>query len=321
MEQQAFILRIAPGDVNRVQEALDSNQLFIGWPEAEGLLDENLSWTEFRDIVKNAYYRDQENLRSAGAAAGNLWRFIRDMKIGDLVVVPHHSHFYVAEIAGPATYRTDKIAEETAYRRSVVWLNGKSPVPRTLAKSAFISRMKAQGTCTVASDLLEDIKECLELSASGENPSFNSDLQKRLIKETLSELRNGRMESFAFERLIQTVLLDLGAKESKIVPRSLDKGADILATFYVAGAFQQVVAVQAKHWQPEPPVGASVVRQLISGIEAEGANMGMVVTSGAINEGAREEAKRYYEDKGIKIELLDGEDFAKLIVENGIQQV
>src|SRR5439155_11221457 len=98
-----------------------------------------------------------------------------------------------------------------------------------------------------------------------------------------AELRSGRIENFGFERLIQTVLRGLGASEVRIVPRSEDKGADLVAVFRVAGAFQQRVAVQAKHWQPEPPVGRDVVEQLIRGIEAEAANLGMVITSGSIS--------------------------------------
>ncbi|MEK7768321.1 MAG: restriction endonuclease, partial [Pseudomonadota bacterium] len=94
--------------------------------------------------------------------------------------------------------------------------------------------------------------------------------------------------------------------------------ADVLATFRVAGAFRQVVAVQAKHWQPNPPVGKEVVEQLIKGIEAESANLGMVITSGSISDEAVQAAENYFEEKGIKIELVDGEQFAKLIVEHGI---
>jgi restriction endonuclease Mrr len=86
----------------------------------------------------------------------------------------------------------------------------------------------------------------------------------------------------------------------------------------VAGAFQQIVAVQAKHWQPEPPVGRDVVEQLIRGIEAESAHLGMVITSGSISEDASQAAEQYFVDKGIRIELVDGFQFAKLIVEHGI---
>ena len=77
--------------------------------------------------------------------------------------------------------------------------------------------------------------------------------------------------------------------------------------------------MQAKHWQAEPPVGSAVVEQLIRGIEAESADLGMVITSGTIGDDAYAAAESYGEDKGIKIELVDGEQFAKLIVEHGIR--
>src|SRR5258706_7374172 len=86
------------------------------------------------------------------------------------------------------------------------------------------------------------------------NPLHFTTICRRLVHEVLSEIRGGRIESFGFERLVQTVLLGLGAEECRIVPRRQDKGADQVASFRVAGAFQQLVAVQAKHWQPEPPV-------------------------------------------------------------------
>ncbi len=318
MEQQAFVLRISPSGIDRLPEALTSNQIIIGWAEAKRLLNENLSWEEFRSIISGTYYADESNLRRAGTAGGHMWRFIREMNIGDLVIVPYGSEFYVAEVSGPATYDESKVEEDTAYRRKVNWLNDKKSIPRVFAKSALISRMKSQGTCAYASDLLSQIKECIEIAKTGSKPTFQGDLQSRLVRETLDEIRSGRMDSFGFENLIHDVLVGLGADEARVIPRSQDKGADIVATFKVAGAFRQVLAVQAKHWQPEPPVGKDVVEQLIRGIEAESANLGMIVTSGTLSEEAGSFAEQFFEDKGIRIELVDGEQFAKLIVEHGI---
>jgi len=319
MEQQAFVLRISPSGIDRINEALSSNQIIIGWAKAKGLLDQKLSWEEFRKIIDDKYYANEENLRRAGSASGHMWRFIREMKKGDMVVVPYGAEFYVAEVSGPALYDESKVGEDTAYRRNVIWLNEKQSIPRSLAKSALISRMKTQGTCAYATDLLAQIKECLNLSQSGAAPTFQSDLQSRLIQETLDEIRSGRMDSFGFENLICDVLIGLGADEARVIPRSQDKGADIIATFKVAGAFRQILAIQAKHWQPDPPVGKDVVEQLIKGIEAESANLGMIVTSGSISNDTISMAEQYFDDKGIKIELVDGEQFAKLIVEHGIK--
>jgi hypothetical protein len=98
-------------------------ELIIGWAAAEGLLDPRLEWEQFRDIIRIRYYSDEPNFRRAGAAGGNMWRFIREMKTKDLVVVPHWSDFYVAEVTGPATYDSTKVEEDTAYRRTCRWLN------------------------------------------------------------------------------------------------------------------------------------------------------------------------------------------------------
>ena len=291
--KKGFVLRIAPSGRPRVEEALQSNTLIIGWAGAEGLLNDALTWDEFREIIRSAYYAEEENLRKAGAAAGNMWRFIREMNVGDIVVVPYGPEFYVGKVSGPAFYDGTNIEEDTAYRRRVDWLNNKQGIPRSTAKSALLSRMKAYNACVAATDLVDQIEECLGIAERGEEPSFEKDLQDRLVKEALYELRNGRMENFGFERLIESVLCGLGAVETTIVPRRKDKGVDIYATFLLAGVFRQVVCIQAKHFQPEPPVGKDTVRQLVGGIEGgqEAVTLGMVITAGTFSEDAAIEAE------------------------------
>lgn len=158
---------------------------------------------------------------------------------GGMLPAPHRPHCRII--------LESNVGEDSAYRRPVKWLNGKRPIPRAFAKSALLSRMKVQGTCADARDLLEEIEDCLERAKGGTESSFKTDLQNRLVKGTLHELRHGRMEKFGFERLIETVMLGLGARHTKIVPRSEDRGIDIYATFLVAGAFRQLVGIQAKH--------------------------------------------------------------------------
>ena len=86
------------------------------------------------------------------------------MNIGDIVVVPDGPMFYVAEVSGPPTYDELQIENDSAYRREVTWLNEKKAIPRALAKSALVSRMKTQGTSAYASDLLSQIMECIKIA-------------------------------------------------------------------------------------------------------------------------------------------------------------
>jgi len=314
---QAFVLRVAPSEIDRVPEALDNDQIIIGWANAEGLLDESLTWSAFRKKIRTTYYPNDKILHRAGAAAGHMWRFIREMEAGDLVVVPYGSVFYIAEVSGDAVYLHEKQSEDSAYRRPVKWLNDKQPIPRRYAQSALISRMKIQGTSASATDIIDEIRECLNVAASGATPSFHTDLQSTLVTQAVNELRQGRLDSFGFEHLIKNLLRSLGAKEARVIPRSQDKGADVVATFLVAETFPLVVAVQAKHWQPNPPVDSPVIEQLVSGMEAEGADLGMVITTGAFSDDAVSSAKEFLESAGRKIELVDGEQFAKMLVEHG----
>ena len=316
--KNAFVLKISPGGRDLVPEALQTGEIIIGWAWAEGLLGPALDWPSFREIVRKVYYADDPTLHSAGNAAGHLWRFIREMTPGDLVVVPHWSEFYVAEVTGAATYDASKQEADSAYRRPVKWLNQGKSIPRSHARLALNSRMKIRGTCADASDLVAEIEECIHLAGQGVTPTFQNDLQKRLIRETLAELRGGHIENYGFEKLIGNVLEKLGALDVRIVPRINDMGADLVAFFRVAGVFRYKVAVQAKHWQPHPPVGRAEVEQLINGIEAEEAQLGMMITSGTIAEEAYQVAEKYLEEKGVRIEMVDGEQFSKLLVEIGI---
>jgi restriction endonuclease Mrr len=47
--------------------------------------------------------------------------------------------------------------------------------------------------------------------------------------------------------------------------------------------------------------------------------LGLVATCGSIADDAVHRAKSYFEETGIRIELIDGEQLAKLIVEHGIR--
>ena len=150
MSQQAFVLRISPSGRDRVQEALQSDAIIIGWANAEGLLDPSLTRDQFRAIISDSIYPNETSLRKAGAATGHMWRFVRIMNEGDFVVVPYGPDFYVAEVKGAARFISDKQKEDSAYRRDVTWLNDKHPIPRRYAKAALVSRMKIHGTSASA---------------------------------------------------------------------------------------------------------------------------------------------------------------------------
>lgn len=315
----AFVLRINPSHEDRVPEALETDDIIIGWAKAEGLLDESLDWYEFREIIHDQYHSEDESYRSSGAGAGNMRRFIREMSPGDLVVVPHRSEFYVARIQGEARRESSRVEDDAAYRRRVEWLNEGEPLPRRFARSALQSRMKVRQTCARATDLIEDIYEALEAAGADEAPTFENDLRTRLVEEALEEIRSGRISDRGFEELVAGILRSFGAQDVNIVPRQNDAGGDVVGTFTLAETFRLRIAAQAKHYKPDPPVPASKLDELVEGMEAEDADLGWFVTSGTFGTDA-EEYRDQLEENGLRIELIDGEQLGALVVEGGLRE-
>jgi predicted Mrr-cat superfamily restriction endonuclease len=316
--KDAFALKISHRD-KALPNALESDDIVIGWSRAGDLHDLDLEWCDFREIVHQEYHSDQDDYRKAGASAGNLWRFIRKMKEGDLVVVPDGSEFYVAKVTGDARYEPEKVEDDTAHRRSVNWLNDSEPIPRGIARSALQSRMKARQTCVEATDLIPEIQDALEAAQSDEQPSFDSDLRQKLVQDTLEDIRKARIEPYGFEKLVKSVLQSLGGENVTIVPRSKDQGVDITALFTVADTFSFTVAAQAKHFEKAPPVKPKHVEQLRDGMDAEGATLGWLVTSGTFSEETEKRKDEIEDETGYEIQLVDGEQLAALIVDGGLR--
>lgn len=322
----AFVHRInqGGGDRSHIEVALEQNFISIGWSNVIGLLD-NFEWEQVREIIRDLHYPDDENFKRAGAATGNLWRFVQDMAVGDNVVVPdpHGYHFYVARVISNAYYDKEGVDTDSAYRRNVQWLNQGQAIPRRNASAALQRRMKIRSTSAYAPHLDGDIDACLRHAEAGDNLDFAETLRRHLVDNTLLGLQEGQLNDYDFELLVENVLKRLGAINSRIVPRNQDIGIDLTAEFMVGGAIEVVVGVQCKHWGPEPPVGRDVVEELTHAIENGGYDVthGMVVTTGTFSEDAESCAVEYSNTNNVSIQLIDGEVLAALIVDNGIKVV
>lgn len=328
----AFVLRQSPCGKSQLEAiSLPENVIVNGWAEARCLHElGDDEYYKCRDIIKNACYASDASMRKAGYAAGTMWRFLKEMKIGDWVVVPHWGGlFYVAEVTGNAYYDTSAKAVEaqSCYRRSVNWLNNGQAVERKHARSRLISRMKTQQTSADAQDLIDDIHAALSLAreySGGQTPAaaghFRNELRAKMIQTTLAEIQTGHMDERGFEQLVAQVVQSLGASNVKIVSRRNDKGVDIRATFNLGPVQQTVVGIQVKYYKGEMENNWPI-DQLFQGLEDEGLALGWLVTSGMFQESAEEYLKAKLEGSSRQIQLIDGELLSGMIVDMGLQQV
>ena len=313
--RNAFILRLAPLGQDLTREALEKDEIFVGWKEVKGLLEEeNLSFYDFRERVKDTY--GIENNYAAAAFARFLWGFLKEMKPGDYVVVPSGGQFYVAEVVGGPYY--DESHPVAAHRRPVRWLNDKKPIPRELALYDLQSRMKARGTLMDASDLVEHIEKVLEDARRGETPNLARELRARMVEAVRQELTQGRMNPDRFETLVERMAKAMGAAEVQWVPRRSDQGADVVADFQLMGGLLVTVGIQAKFYQPGKPMGKDAVEQLAKALQAGVAEMGLVITTGDVSEEAYQAAEEYLSRENLQIGILGGRELAELIVDKGL---
>ena len=325
----AFILRQSPSGTSQLNViCLPMNLIINGWSVAPGLIQEKDYW-KFREIIRKRCYPHEKTLRKAGYGASTMWRFINEMKVGDWVVVPHWGGvFYVAEITGDA-YRDNSAAaskSDSCYRRPVRWLNNKKAISRGLAKAKLVARMKTQQTSAEAKDLIGDISDVLAKTQSSKSGSsldpgqlFHASLRQKMAKVVLGEILTGNMTPQKFEKLVMRVLDAVGATNTRQIATNKDKGVDIIATFLVGRVTQIDVGVQVKCYEGEMQDGK--LDQLVEGLVNENLTQGWFVTTGVFSNTAAEYLESKVEGSGLQISLVDGEQFAGLIIDCGLENI
>ncbi len=313
VDQQAWVVRMRTGGGDVVDFGVESRLLLLGWSGAQGLVSCDAYW-QFRDIVHNAHYGNDEDYRRSGHAASQLWAFIHEMNEGDLVVVPHGSSFYVGEVSGPASETWDEGPEDTAHRRPVRWRNSAAPIPRSYARSALISRMNSRKTVTSATDLVAEILEAVDAASGNEAPTLAAELRRELIATTKKQLLTGHMNERRFEELVRDLVLSLGAIAAHVVPRRQDKGADIEAEFSVGHFATIPVRIQVKYWRGD--AGPYPIDQLLQAMDD--VDLGVVVTTAAFGDDVRQYAADRAAEVGKQLRLIDGDELCALIVDYGL---
>jgi restriction system protein len=134
--------------------------------------------------------------------------------------------------------------------------------------------------------------------------SVAQDLLEHVAKQTPAE----------FEDLVLDVLHALGYGMSREalqrVGRSGDGGIDGIVSLDRLGL--QKVYVQAKKWQGQ--VGAPQIQGFMGALQLQGADRGVLITSGTVSGPAREAARQA---RG-SVVLIDGARLAELMIEHGV---
>ena len=157
--QRAWLVRgMSKKAGNLVDRWVEHGYAAIGWTEL-GEVPSGVSRTELTARMQEAYPDDSPGrIRNS---VGNVYRFLNQISVGDLVVSPATDGIYVGVVTSGPYWIPQEDAGQHRRRRSVEWANVGSPIPRTALTPSAYSKMRTLLTVT---DVTEDLESLAELA-------------------------------------------------------------------------------------------------------------------------------------------------------------
>lgn len=289
------------------QIALEQNIITIGWNEFPDLSnlktkDElaEMYWEEYPDVSKH----------KAGNVIGQIWRFVHDIQVGDLVSLPLKTESAIAICKVEGDYEYRKLSEEVWHIRRVKWLK---TIPRSefdqdilYSFGAFMTvcRIERNNAEKRVVEILEGKKiEMIDEDVALEEESIDIE---RYAKDQIIKYVGTKFKGHNLARLVDAILNAQGY-ETKFSPPGPDGGVDILASAGPLGFDEPRICIQVK--SSTSPVDVKVLRELQGVMSKVRANYGLLVSWGGFTSSTRNEAR----DAFFSIRLWDQGDLLQEI--------
>lgn len=272
------------------QIELDENFVTFGWINLP-----DLSKITSKESLENLYlnYYEEGKKMALAIYIGQIWRFINEIQINDLVALPlkSQSSVIIGEIVGDYEY-TEKYGNNCKHVRRVKWLK---TFPRTAFDQDILYSFSAKMTIfQVKRNNAEDrIKKMLSRQPEIiEEKKFEIDEEEIDIEQYARDQiekhieRNFKGHDLAI--LVEAVLIAQGYVTKKSPPGP-DGGVDILAAAGPLGFSSPKVCVQVK--STSNPSDVKVLRELIGVMPKIRAEQGLLVSFGGFTKAALREAR------------------------------
>lgn len=306
-KKQVWIVR-AGKQAAVISDFLAKGVVAIGWPQS-GDFDVKNDWQSFREEVRKHLPEDYSGQR-VGAAAGQLWAFIHEIKNGDYVVSPdkHARQVHVGVVAGDYKYDPG-FDKEYPRTRKVKWFKPLSwdslPVKQRQSFTAWqtIHQPESDFSIIVAAAESHKVIEAPDLASEVEEAT-KEDLSER-AEEAIRELLQG-IGPEDFQRLTGAVLKAAGfVILLDSAGRGKDGGIDLIVSKDPLGAGEKII-VQVKHQKTS--VGSPELQQLVGTLKPN--EYGLMVSTGGITPDAR---KYWREQRDRLLKPLESTHFIELL--------
>ncbi|MBP6077539.1 MAG: restriction endonuclease [Xanthomonadales bacterium] len=313
MKANMWMVRAGEGGW-RIDEFKSRSMVSIGWQEM-GDMSALKSRDDFVRQIGRVYLDNTKAQTST--SAGMVFRFVREMKIGDGVVTydPAERKYLIGTIR--SDYRHDSKQPNGPNVRDVDWRgqvyrdalsvsarNSLGAIATLFLLSpdvaSEIERVATSGsglqTSSLRADDTEDVQQVEDIYRDIQNKSAEF-IKDRLIRLSWDEM----------QELVAGLLRAMGYK-TRVSPPGADRGKDIVASPDGFGFESPRIVVEVKH-RPNSLMGAQEIRSFLGGRHRE--DKGLYVSSGGFTKEARYEADR----ATIPLMLMDLDDLVKTVLD------
>ncbi len=288
---------------------LKNNQIAVGsvemGPEAKEL-------PAARAAFKEAFARANPQARpsSIPVCAGQLFRFVHELSIGDLIIYPRKCDRTLrwGEVVGPYVYDTDLNAD-FAHRRGVRWLEQRSR--DSFSQGALYeigSVLTLFEVKTFADEFMTQFSGALQrVEPADDRADETESVVLRDIAETTKDFISKRLKvdlkGYAMEPFVADLFRAMGYR-AQASQRMRDDGVDVVAHRDELGIEPPILKIQVKAQIAN--IGADVVKAFYAMVHER--DVGIFITTGGYTAAAIDFARAK-----ANLKLLDGIAFVDLI--------
>lgn len=287
---------------------LKKNFVAVGWIKIGNLAQIKPDREAFKEKVAEAY--PDKKPGAIANNAGQLFRFVHEMKNGDIVIYPskHDRQIHIGQITGPYKYEP---SIEAGYPnlRPVKWLR---TLPRTHFTQGALYEIGSAMSLFQVKNYADEFRLALEgkvdpvpVKADESVKPVADDIEETtrdfVLKRLAQELKGHPLAEFVAH------LLGAMGYRTRVSPEGPDGGIDILAHRDELGFEPPIVKVQVK--SSESSIGDPTVSALYGKV-GQG-EFGLIVTLGTFTNQVRHFAR----SKG-NLRLVDGDELVNLILQH-----
>jgi restriction system protein len=288
---------------------LKKNCVAVGWAKMGDLSKLKPDRDAFKARVAEVY--PEKKPGAIPNNAGQLFRFVHEMKLGDIVVYPSKPdrQVHLGRVEGGYIYDPQT---EPGYpnRRAVKWLRS---VPRTHFSQGALYEIGSAMSLFLVRNYADEYRAALEGKAASPAPvaqdesvaAVAEDIEETtrdfVLKQLAQELKGHPLADFIAH------LLNAMGYRTRVSPEGPDGGIDIIAHKDELGFEPPIIKVQVK--STEGSIGDPVASALYGKVGT--GEFGLMVTLGSFTSQATNFAK-----SKSNLRLIDGDELVKLIFQH-----